>query len=168
MPFEAVNEELVRRVADVLSACRVGQTVTYAQMSRALGRDILEDRYFIFRAMRLANVEVGAVFRNVRRVGYERLPSNEAHGTGQAARRRGRKLFRSASKKIENAMRFANDLTKDAAHKSWREITHLGFLVHQTYDKNAPVIPPEPLPPDPSKIAERSLDAMRVALGRTK
>lgn len=168
MPFEAVNEELTRRLSDVFSACRIGSTVTYAMLTRALGKDITTHRWFVPRAMRIANFEVGAVFRNVRGVGYERLPNAEAHGKGQAVRRRGRKLFRSSMKQIENAMRHANDLTQQQIRKNWSEITHLGLIVHQSYDRNAPVIPPEPLPPDPSKIAAQSIDAMREALGRSR
>ena len=167
-PFEAVNEELVRRLADVFSACRVGSTVSYQSLSRALGRDILTHRYFLPRAMKVANAETGAVFRNVRGVGYERVRAEEAHGKGQAARRRTRKICRVSQKQIENAMRHANDLTPDAIRKNWSEITHLGLITHQTYDRNAPVIPLEPLPPDPSKTAAESIDRMRESLGRTK
>jgi hypothetical protein len=168
MPFEAVNEELMRRLADTYSACRVGSTVTYSMLSRALGKDIRAHRYLLPRAMRIANVETGAVFRNVRNVGYERMPNKEAHGKGQAARRRARKIFRVSQKQIENSMRHANDLTPQEVRKGWSEITHLGLNIHMTYDRNAPVIPAEPLPPDPSRIALQSIDAMRDALGRTK
>lgn len=166
--FEATNEELVRRMADVFVNSHVGQRVTYQMLSKTAKLDITQHRYFIFRALRIANQEVGAIYRNVRLIGYERLPNAEAYGKGLAARVRGRRIHRSAIRVMENAMRHANDLTPDQSRKNWSEITHNGWLVHQSYDRNAPAVPLEPLPPDPAKVAAKCIDAMREALGRTK
>lgn len=164
--MQTTNEALVRLAADAFAACSVGGTISYQTLSAAIDQDILRNRWIIPRAQRLANAETGAIFRNVRHVGYERLPAEEAHGKGKSARRRGRRLFNSTMRQIEHALRHANDLTNDAVRRNWTELTHLGLLVHQTHDRNAPVVPPEATPANPSAIAAQSIDRMRAALGR--
>ena len=53
--FEAVNEELIRRLAEVYKASMVGDAVTYQALSAAIGMDVKAYRYLIPPAMRLAN-----------------------------------------------------------------------------------------------------------------
>lgn len=165
-PASSTNAERVRRLADTLSACSIGKLVTFSQLTKAIKVEILAHRYLLPQAFRLINEETGAVFRSVRGVGYERLPQNEAHGRGRAARTKARRLFKREVKTINNAVRYANDLSQDDMKRAYTELTHLGLLQHLTYDRAAPKVPEGALPLDPGHAAKETLEAMRTALGR--
>ena len=87
----AANERTVRALVDLLKSTSVGQRITYHQLKQAVGFDIRTNRFLLFRAMRIAADESGAIFSNVRQVGYERLPAKKAATLGQQRRRRVRR-----------------------------------------------------------------------------
>ena len=166
----AANERTVRALVDLLKSTSVGQRITYHQLKQAVGFDIRTNRFLLFRAMRIAADESGAIFSNVRQVGYERLPAKEAATLGQQRRRRVRRGLKLTTNFMVASTSKANDLSRDEQLANWREITHCGLLIHQSYDRSAPPIPDSALPslpPDPGKTGAESLDSMREALGRT-
>jgi hypothetical protein len=166
MTFPTTNSALIRRLADLLTACPIEQIISYDQLSKTLGAPITGRLYFAHRAMELANAECGAIFVNVKLVGYKRLPHDEAHALGVHARRRGRRIFRQASKKIGNALVVANDMSNEARLKAYSEQAALGLLQHMTYDRNRPVIPEGVhLPPTHETIRD-SVEALRAARTR--
>jgi hypothetical protein len=166
MTFPTTNSALIRRLADLFKACSIEETVSYDQLSKTLGAPIIGRLYFAHRAMELANAECGAIFVNVKLLGYKRLPHDEAHALGAHARRRGRRIFRQASKKIGNVLIIANDISNEARLKAYSEQASLGLLLHMTYDRNKPVIPEGAAAPPTHETVRASVEALRAARTR--
>jgi len=167
-PFiaSATNAKHIRAIADMLNACSIAKTVTYQQMTRAIGKDVRTVPYILGRARRLSNEETGAVFKTVRGTGCERMPANQAPSIDNTFRAHVRKGARGVVRMLSNAMEKANDLTPDEVRRGWQAITHQGMIGQLAQDRSAPKMPDSILPPDPAKTARDTLEAMRGALGR--
>lgn len=96
--FEASLE--TRLLTDMLLAARVGETVTFSDMSRKVGYEVGGGDPHLQSAKNRAFNEKGAVFDSVRRVGYKRL--NDAEIVSDATRDRERvgKAAKRAIKKL--------------------------------------------------------------------
>lgn len=149
MSFISINRNApdIRALVTALTGIPLGGTITYDELSTAIGRDVTRHRYLVLRAMSVANAESGALFAPVRKVGYRRLPMDEAPSVGQTARRRIRRASRQARKRMLNAAAKANDLPADIARKVNAELSALGLIEHLTRDKTAELMKaPEPMP----------------------
>jgi hypothetical protein len=166
MVFPTVNAAVIRNLAELFKACPIEGTVTYEQLSVALGAPISQRLYLAYQAMDLANAESAAIFFNVRRVGYRRLPHDEAPALGVHARVRGRRMFRRVAKKIGNVLIMANDMSPAARMKAYSEQAALGLLQHLTYDRNRPTIPEGVAPPPTHETVRASVEALREARAR--
>jgi hypothetical protein len=124
-----------RALADRLVATQVGDTITFGQMSDAIGRDIAARRHLIPRAIAIAAREAGAIFGSIRGVGYRRLEPAEAHILGAHARQRLRRSTRRASDAILSAVTRANDLPEPAKLRAYAEVNALSLLRHLATDK---------------------------------
>jgi len=163
MTFPTINAAINRKLADLLKACPIEGMVTYEQLSRELGAPISDRLYLVHRAMELANAESGAIFINVKLVGYKRLAHDDAHAVGAQARVRSRRIFNRASKKISNVLIVANDMSNAARIKAYSEQAALGLLQHLTYDRNRPVIREDSQPPPTQEIIRAGIEALRAA-----
>jgi hypothetical protein len=130
---KAATQE-TRAVADLLIATSISAIVTYPQLSVVVGKDIQRHRYLLARGLVLASREAGAVFQNLRGVGYQRLPSAEVHRLGAHARQRIRRTTRRASAAIGVTLEKAN-LDNDALLKALREMSALDLLRHLAADR---------------------------------
>lgn len=133
-----------RALADLLCATSVGGTVTYADMTKAIGRDIMSRRYLIPRAISLAAKEAGAIFGGVRRVGYQRLAPSEAHILGAHVRGRIRRSAKRTSDAITSALATANDMPDAERRRAFAEVNSLNLIRHLAADKRVAATVAEP------------------------
>ena len=135
-----------RAVADALLAVPVGETITYAAMSKALGANIKARWWICPAAIKLANREAGAIFTNIRRVGYQRMAAENAAAVGATARSHIRRIASRSATTMGNAIQFANDLPEKARVHIAAEMSSMALLSHITKEAQVKTIPPSQTP----------------------
>jgi hypothetical protein len=158
------NKPLIQKLAETLRACSIGETITYAQLSRSIDCPVQERFYLVLHALRRVNIETGANFKNIRTVGYQRQPSSMAHVIGKEARAKGRRVFSRASNAITNTLDKANDITNEERLKAFREQVSLGLLQHMARDRNLPTVSEETPPPQLDATVKASVRMLREHL----
>lgn len=133
-----------RTLVDLFVATPVGQTITFASMSSAIGRPITDRRHLIPRAMHIAAKEAGAIFGGVRSVGYQRLPATDAHMLGSHTRRRMRRSAKRTTDAIVSAISHANDMPDAARLRAYAEVNALALIRHIAADKEVLASTAEP------------------------
>jgi hypothetical protein len=151
-----------RVVADLLLACPIGETVSLASMSDAIGRDIRKHRHIIVTARRVAEREAGAVFASVRSVGYKRLDAERAVAVvAPAARKHIARSARRTSRAISAAVDKANDLSMDVRRRAVHELGILGIIEHAARERVRTLREDGPIKPEPvALVAKRWLARM--------
>jgi len=122
-------------IVDLFVRASVGSTVTYADMTAAIGRSIAERRHLIPNAMRIAARDHGAIFGSVRAVGYKRLPAEDAHLLGGHTRRRIRNSAKRIVAAIVSAVERANDMPDGAKRRAYAEVNAMSLIRHIAADK---------------------------------
>jgi hypothetical protein len=130
-------------IVALLTAASVGATVTYEQMSHAIGRPIGDRRYLLPAAIRIAARDHGAIFGTVRKIGYQRLPATDAHILGAHTRRRIRSSAKRAAEAIVSAVERANDLPDGAKRMAYAEVNSMSLIRHLATDKQVSAAPSE-------------------------
>lgn len=128
----------VRALAERLKETTVGSIVTYDALSAAIGREVRENRYLLQRALEVVRDECGALFGNVARTGYQRIPSADAYKIGALGRARIRKKAARSAKSIASALSTANDMPNEARLKATQELAALGLIQQMARDNNLP------------------------------
>lgn len=114
-----------------LLAAGPGDTVTYEEMNKLVGRDIQDkDRYVLQSALQKALTH-GYVFGNIRKVGFKRLSDEEIVGTGASAISRTGRMSRRGIKKLSSVRNF-NELPNGAQIKHNAAMSILGMISHAT------------------------------------
>ena len=150
-----------RTVADVLIACPVGELVTLAAMSAAIGRDITGCRHVLATARRVAMREVGAVFTTEPRTGLRRLSAERATEViGPNARQHIRRTAGKARRALVAATDGANDLSDSALRRRAAEISALGLMEHIARDVTVKPSSDAPTKPTPVAVTARNLFAV--------
>lgn len=121
-------------IAAVLCALSPGQTATYARLSKAAGVAVSGGSHIVHRAIKQAERESGAVFDNVRGVGYQRLEANETPIVGQKANGRLRRTARRARQRLEGVR--ANDVTPATIAKLAAYRSHFGMVESMAREAN--------------------------------
>ena len=155
-----ISTEISPDVAALVEALRgvsPGQTITYAALSEAIGRDVTEHRHLLASAQRIAAREHGAVFGNERSVGYTRLTIDQLPGVASTARARIRRTSRIAAKRLTQGAARTNDMPPDVQRKLNAEISSLALLEHIASDKAATPAPVHDQRPEPVAISARRL-----------
>lgn len=151
----------VAALVDALKSVPVGSTISYAEMTAAIGRKITDHRHLIHSALRIVARDHGAVFANDRGAGYTRLDTASLPNVGVAARGRIRRKARSAAKTIKYGMSRANDVSPETQRKVNAELSVLGLVEHLSRDDKAEPADAHSLRPEPVAIvAQRLLGAM--------
>lgn len=153
----------VAAIVEVLRAASPGQTVTYAEISKAIGRDVLADRYLLTSARRIAARDHGAVFGNEMRVGYTRLTVDQLPDVGSTARAHIRRSSRKAAKFIRYGTDRANDVAPETGRKINAEISALALIEHVASDKAATPVKEHDQRPEPVAITARRLFQLEEA-----
>jgi hypothetical protein len=148
-----------RILADLLAACPFGETLTFDDFSKAIGRNINVCRYLLYRAIFVVERENGAVFASVRRVGYKRVVPDDLHKIGQTARARIRSQARRGFRTISNGLAKANDISPPALREALREQSILGLIEHTAKDRSKPDVAEGATHPLP--VAEVARDFLR-------
>lgn len=125
-----------RSVADVLMNCAVGETVTYSDMSKSIGRDVRRVRHIVYTAMKIANEEAGAIFDTLRGIGYVRRAPADADKKGSHARKHVRRVMRATAKTMINASKRANDMPASARRAVNAEIAAAQLIAHVSRDRS--------------------------------
>lgn len=140
-----------RALAERLTLVPHGATISYADLSKVIGRDILKFRYLAYSAFGVVRREHGAIFGVVRGKGYQRLNVDQAPAIGGTARRHIRRTARRASKNINAALAKANDVPNDVRLKANTELSVLGLIEHMGKDTN--VKPSDDMQQAPQPVA---------------
>lgn len=157
--------ELIRKLANMLKSCPIGETITYTQLSHAAELPIEEYRYLIYRAMKIAAAETGAMFVNERMMGYRRLVGEQYPSIHRAGRGRIRRISKDIYKKTDQMLAFGNDLDNKTRLKLYAEQATFGLLQQMTYRRNMPVVRDEGSPPPP---VQETIKASVEAILRTR
>lgn len=88
---------------DVLSKAIVGQTVTYNEMSTAIGRDVQEYARSSLDSALQGCLKLGVVLENIRDVGYKRIGDKEIVDASDGARKSVNKKVSRCLKKLSIA-----------------------------------------------------------------
>lgn len=141
---------LVTRLID----SKPGDEIAYHQLSKVVGRDVAKtDRWLIQRAIEVAARDHGAIFGNIRGVGYQRLSADQAHMLGATSRTSIRRKAKRTIKRIVSAVSRVNQMNPEAARKANAEISTLGVLEHISRDKVAAPAATHDDAPEPVAIA---------------
>jgi hypothetical protein len=124
-----------------LAATPISAVCTYAALSEAIGRDVQGCRFLVLRAMRRANTETGAIFSTVLRVGYKRLPPEDAHQIGSTSRAHIRHAANRSASTIANALSRANAMPDDSKRRALAEISTLNMLAHLSTERVTKAMP---------------------------
>lgn len=84
----------------VLEAAAPGDTISYGAMSKAIGRDVLQHRGALYKALKQCMTDRRMVFSVVRDVGYKRLDDAEIVATGADGIKRLRRAGRRSAQKL--------------------------------------------------------------------
>jgi prophage DNA circulation protein len=145
-----------RAVADLLLACPIGETVSLASMSDAIGRDIRKHRHIIVTARRVAEREAGAVFASVRGVGYQRLDAERTVAVvAPAARKHIARSAKRAARSLNASMSKANDLPMDVRRRAVHELGVLGIIEHAARERVKTLPDEAPTRPEPVAVVAR-------------
>ena len=117
----------VSALADLLKSASISATVSYRQMSVAIGRDVQKEaRISLLKARKLVEKETGARFETVIKVGVKRLAAHDLPGIGTHSRRRIGALSRRAYARLMNISN--NDITPEIERRLHAERAHLGAI----------------------------------------
>lgn len=157
------TEADVRAIVECLLKAPVGEIATHEAINASVGRDVRASApWLVQRALNRAAQQHGAVFANVRGVGYRRLPPEAAPDLGAHARRRVRRTCRTAIRRMEAAISGANDLPADVVARVNRERAQIGLLAHLSTDRAAKNVPSGP--ERPATLAH-TLEGLRRYIG---
>lgn len=140
---------------DTLRQTPVGEIVTFAELSNAIGMDVRQSRYLLHSALTILQREEGACFGNRRGIGYQRLRADDAPKIGNHTRLITRRAAKRGRKKITSLINRANDLSDDARRLALREISTLGLIEHISKDNTQLKPDPDRLAPEPVAITAR-------------
>lgn len=96
---KVLNQETVQ-LAELFAQAKPGETVTFEQMSKTIGRDIATCRWFIQCAHRIVLREHNAVFAPVRGEGYRRLLDEEIPAHAMRSVRRIRNTAKKGAREL--------------------------------------------------------------------
>lgn len=125
--IRVINQETVDLTA-LLSNAAPGYTVTYEDMSKAVGRNIKSCMWFVQAALKRVTRDHGAVFCPVRGVGYKRLENEEIPGHSMRRVRRIRAIAKRGVQELSNSDYMALSPEKKIEHNV--QMSLLGAVAH--------------------------------------
>lgn len=153
----------VRALTDRLLATPVGQVATYAELSEAIGADVLKRRYLVLAAIRAAARDAGALFSSVKGIGYKRVHIQDVYALGSRARQKVRRGTKRTADQITRALAFANDVPDEVRRKTNGEVNALQLLHHLSTDRAQSHAPKSDKPEPVGKVLRAMLDKLGAA-----
>lgn len=147
----------VAALVEALQAVSPGATITYAELSKVIGRDVRDVRYIVHSAQRIVARDHGAVFGNERKIGYTRLTTDQLPHVGSTARSRVRRSARKASRLIRYGSDRANIIEPEMQRRLNAELSSLALIEHVATDKAAAPVPAHDTRPEPVAVTARRL-----------
>lgn len=144
----------ITSISALLAELQEGETLSYADASEAIGRDVqLYARQSLTAARQKIETENGVRFETVYKEGVKRIALQDVASIGAVSRKRTRRITKKAFARLNN-LRAENisDETRDAINS---ERVALGAILHFTSDKSV------------RKIAEEVKRAGEIPLGKT-
>lgn len=111
-----------------LAALSLGETISTADIEAVTSLKINDSRAVLYAAMRELNQTHGAIFENIRGVGYRRISQENAAEVGSAARRSIGRKARLTARQLSNFSAKTNGLAPEVAEKINREISIAGLI----------------------------------------
>jgi len=103
------NAADIATLKTMLSAAPIGQTLSYAAMTVAIGRDVKDRPWIMIAARKEVEKETGGLFETVRGIGVQRLPSAKIPDAGLHTLRKLRKCAKRGAERLANVR--VNDLS---------------------------------------------------------
>lgn len=116
----------IQALSAALEACPIGETVSYAALSEAIGRDVRNCRHVLAAARRQAEENTGHLFQTIRTVGVKRLTAEEIPAVGLGVMRHVRRSARAGMNRLA-AVR-VNDMPEGEARKIIAHRSMLGAI----------------------------------------
>jgi len=157
MTFEISPD--ARLLADKLNETPRGATISLADLSAVIGRDVAKCRHILYSAMKLSRKEAGAIFGTVRGVGYQRLQTAQLPGLGVAARAHIRRSAKRSARDIAAGLAKTNDIPNDVQLQANREISVLGLVEMAARDNS--IAPNKEMQAGPLPVAKTAADFMK-------
>lgn len=153
-------------IIDLLRGAAVGETVTLAAISGAIGRDVTTCRGYVYTAIKRVQSDDGAVFSSIRRVGYRRLPAEEIPTVGKTARDRIRRTASRGAQAIAAGISGANDLSDKVRLNLHQQHGALAMIAHLARDKQTSAVQVTTnRPPTMAETAKSFLAAIGAVTG---
>ena len=124
------TDSLVR----VMKEIKMGETITYSEMSNVIGRNVLARRWTITSAINKLRNEYGIVFEVISKVGYKRLDSIGIVQTGSLAIKKIRSAAKVGMKKLSCVDFQSLDVQKQVEHNA--KYTVLALVQESTTKKS--------------------------------
>jgi hypothetical protein len=121
-------------LANVLAEVASGETVTYARLSLAIGRDVSKSnaRLALMKARKRVEKNTGALFATVRGEGVQRLTAENVPGIGAQTRRSIKRRAKSAYERL-TAQKY-NNVTDETRRRIDAERSLLGAIASMASD----------------------------------
>lgn len=137
-PENAADVEAIR---SLLLELPIGQMISYARLSEAIGRDITECRWLLDRARKDAEQECGGLFATVRGEGIERLPTDRVADAGLSFIQKVKRTAKRGHTRLSNVR--ANDLPQTEQQRLIAHKSMLGAISSISDGRKAPTIAKE-------------------------
>lgn len=122
-----------KAVYDRLTKAKMGETVSYDELSQLIGRDIRNGAYWCLQSARRKALIDGLVFGSVSKVGIKRLNDTEIVDTGHDAVTRIHRLSTRSARKV--ALAEYSTLSPESKVKFNTHVSILGVMAHMTRSK---------------------------------
>jgi hypothetical protein len=160
----------IENLAKALEAVPIGGTITYGQITKALGGLPFpgpnggENRHYIYPARRIAR-RSGCWFIVVPNEGYQRPENKEIVTSTPRAMKSIRRKADDNIKEVVAVLRHANDLANDIRIKSQKLVAVMGMVKHLSRPQTAEGLP-DIVIKSGTKPGEQMRDTMERILGR--
>jgi hypothetical protein len=120
------NAADIEVVSELLRATSIGATLSYAEISTAIGRNIQSHSHILRSAQARVEKETGSLYSVIRSVGIKRLASNELSSVGLEAIRKVRRTARRGFNRLDTVR--TNDLAHEDVNKIIAHKSQLGAI----------------------------------------
>lgn len=151
-----------RALANRLTQVPFGETITYAQLSEVIGRDIRTCRHLLHTAFNVVMREAGALYSVNRSVGYVRVAAERCAEIGRSSRAKIRRTARRGRKGMTALLAKANDVPNAVRLDVNKELGTLGLMEHLSRDSSVSALAEQEQPMPVAKVAKMALAAMGV------
>lgn len=149
-------------LAEKLAGVPIGGQISYSEIKVLTGLGPVAARPVLYAAFKDLNEQSGAIFSNVREVGYQRVTQEQAPEIGRAARQSIGRKARRAAKELSNFSARSNGLPAEIAEKVNREIAISGLIEYAASGRSIKTLQDVAASDHPPSLA----DTGRALLGK--